>query len=88
MEWTYKISASARPKVLMRVVQVFDQQSVPMRRCLLEECGEVLQIVIVADMDEDLARRIHAKLYKLVDLVEVDLMAGRVAGDALLIESN
>jgi hypothetical protein len=88
MEWTYKISASARPKVLMRVVQVFDQQSMPMRRCVLEECGELLEIEIVAEMGEDLARRIQAKLYKLVDLLEVDLIVGRVAVDALLIESK
>jgi hypothetical protein len=88
MEWTYKISASIRPKVLMRVVQVFDQQSVLMRRCLLEECCEVLQIVIVAEVDEDLARRIQAKLYKLVDLLEVDLVVERLAADARLVDSK
>ena len=85
MEWTYKISASVRPKVLMRVVQVFDQQSVAMRRCLLEECGGLLQILIVAEVDEELAPRIQAKLYKLVDLGEVELIPGRVAADAISI---
>ena len=85
MEWTYKISASVRPKVLMRVVQVFDQQSVAMRRCLLEECGEVLEVTIVAEVDEDLARRMQAKLHKLVDLLEVEMIPGRVAEDAISI---
>jgi hypothetical protein len=79
MEWTYRISAAARPKVLSRVVQVFDQQLVSMCRCSLEEAGELLELVVTVDIEHDLAQRIHAKLYKQLDLLHIDLVAGRLS---------
>lgn len=82
MEWTYKISAAARPRVLMRIVQVFDQQMVSMSRCVLVELGGTLDIVVTAEMDAELAQRIHAKLHKQMDLTSVDLIEGRLAGAA------
>jgi acetolactate synthase regulatory subunit len=77
MEWTYRISAAARPKVLMRVVQVFDQQLVAMRRCSMEEAGNLLELSITVDIEQGLAQRIHAKLYKQHDLLHIDLIAGK-----------
>jgi hypothetical protein len=79
MEWTYRISAAARPRVLSRVVQVFDQQLVSMRRCSLEEVRDLLELVITVDIEHDLALRIHAKLYKQLDLLQIDLVAGRLS---------
>jgi hypothetical protein len=79
MEWTYRISAAARPRVLMRIAQLFDQQLVPIRVCLLEERGGLLDIVITIDVEPELAQRIHAKLYHHVDLLSVDLIAGRLS---------
>ena len=78
MEWTYRISAAARPKVLMRVVQVFDQQLVTMRRCSMDEVGELLELSVTVDIEHDLAQRIHAKLYKLHGLLQIDLIAAQV----------
>jgi hypothetical protein len=78
MEWTYRISAAARPKVLMRVVQVFDHQLVAMRRCSLDTAGELLELEIAVDIEQQLAQRIHAKLYKKLDLLQIDLIAGQV----------
>ncbi len=82
MEWTYRIRAAARPRTLMRIAQVFDQQMVSMRRCLLEETGDVVEMAITVETEEALAVRIHAKLYKLLDLHQVDLVAGpsRIGG--------
>ncbi|MCU1320876.1 MAG: hypothetical protein JWM43_525 [Acidobacteriaceae bacterium] len=77
MEWTYTINALSRPRVLMRVVQVFDQQMVPMRECRLIESGNSLRITVIIDAGEDLARRMHAKLYKQLDMEHIDLVGGR-----------
>ncbi|CAN5704811.1 hypothetical protein BH10ACI4_BH10ACI4_08340 [soil metagenome] len=77
MEWTYTINALSRPRVLMRVVQVFDQQMVNMRECRLIESGDSLRITILIDASEDLARRMHAKLYKQLNMEHIDLVAGR-----------
>ncbi len=79
MEWIYKISAAARPRVLMRIAQLFDQQLVPIRVCLLEERGGLLDIAITVEVEQELAQRIHAKLYHHVDLLSVDLVAGRLS---------
>ena len=79
MEWTYTIRAAARPRVMMRIVQVFDQQMVQMRQCLLLESGDGLDISVTIDVEEELALRIHAKLYKQEDLEHIALVAGRVS---------
>jgi hypothetical protein len=78
MEWTYKISAAARPRVLMRIAQLFDQQLVPICVCLLEQHGTLLDIVITVEVEPELAQRIHAKLYHHVDLLSVVVVAGRL----------
>lgn len=75
MVWTYRICAAARPRVLMRVAQLFDQQSVPMSRCCLLRREGMLEIEIIVDVDTELAQRIHAKLYKLEDLTDVELLS-------------
>jgi hypothetical protein len=76
MEWTYTITAASRPRVMMRIAQVFDQQMVPMRQCLLLESGQGLDISITIDVEEELALRIHAKLYKQQDVENISLAAG------------
>lgn len=73
MEWTYKINALARPRLLMRVAQVFDQQSLVMRWCVMTEAGGRVDLRIGVVANADVARRVHAKLYKCVDIDRVDL---------------
>ena len=80
MEWTYTMAAASCPRVLMRVAQVFDQQMVPMRECRLVDAGDVLRILVIVDVEEELARRMHAKLYKQIDLQAIELEAGRSGG--------
>jgi acetolactate synthase regulatory subunit len=77
MEWTYRIKAEVRPRVLMRVAHVFDQQMLSMRRCVMEERSDVADLEITVDAEEELVRRVHAKLYKLLDLLEIELHPGR-----------
>lgn len=77
MEWTYTIKAISRPRVLMRVAQVFDQQMVAMRECRLIDTGIALEITVTIEAEEYLARRMHAKLYKQQDMEQIDLIAGR-----------
>jgi hypothetical protein len=78
MEWTYKINATSGPRVLMRIAQVFDQQMVLIRACHLLDSGNKLSILITVDVGAELAQRIHAKLYKQLDLEQIDLVAGRL----------
>lgn len=77
MEWTYQIRAAARPRVLMRLAQVFDQQMVSMRRCEMLEAVDGIEISITVDISSELAERIQAKLYKQQDLLQVTLLSGR-----------
>ncbi len=79
MKWTYQISATARPRVLERVAQVFEQQMIAMQRLVLEEFQGKLAMNITVEVEEDLARRVHAKLYKQIDVLHIDLMAEHAA---------
>lgn len=76
MAWTYRITAAARPRLAMRVAQIFDQQLLEMDRFDLAREDAVTTIRISVECDESLARRIHAKLYRLADIVHVELSSG------------
>ncbi len=76
MQWTYKITAASRPKVLMRVAQVFDQQLHSMSELMLADVDGTVTIHINVDVSADLAHRIQAKLYSQLDVRNVDLAAG------------
>jgi hypothetical protein len=80
MAWTYRITAAARPRLAMRIAQVFDQQMLEVDRFELVRQDAVAVIRICVSCDESLARRIHAKLYRLTDLVQVELSDGAVQG--------
>ncbi len=80
MEWTYRISAEARPRVLGRIAQVFEQQMVPLRAFHMVTVAGLHEIAVTVDLDAELARRIHAKLWKQVDVVHVELREGAAAG--------
>jgi acetolactate synthase regulatory subunit len=76
MEWTYQITAASKPKVLMRLVQVFDQQSLVIRSLELALLDNSVKINLTVDADTALAHRIQAKLYHQLDIQNVDLLAG------------
>jgi acetolactate synthase regulatory subunit len=75
MEWTYQITAASKPRVLMRLVQLFDQQSLVIRSLELALLDNRVKINLTVDADTALAHRIQAKLYHQLDIQEVDLMA-------------
>jgi len=75
MEWTYQITAASRPRVLMRLVQLFDQQSLVIRSLELALLDNRVKINLTVDTDTALAHRIQAKLYHQLDIQEVDLLA-------------
>ena len=77
MRWTYQISAAAKPRVLLRVAQVFEQQTIALQRLVLEEYGGALKIKVTVEAEEELARRVHAKLYKQLDMLHIELLAER-----------
>ena len=76
MEWTFKIGAEARPRVLMRIAQLFEQQMVAMHTCHMVTVDGQFDILITVEVEAELAHRIHAKLWKQFDLLTVDLIAG------------
>ena len=76
MEWTYRITATSGPRVLMRVVQLFDNQRLAIRSLSLKDSDGRVDILINADTATEQARRIHAKLYHQVDILQVELTAG------------
>jgi hypothetical protein len=80
MAWTYRITAAARPRLTMRVAQIFDQQLLEVERFDLVREAAATTIRISVECDEPIARRIHAKLYRLTDLVHVELSNGRPQG--------
>ena len=75
MRWTYEITTAARPKVLMRLVQVFDQQLLTIDCLHLRTFEDHVTISLTVDVETELAYRIRAKLYNLTDIRNVDLQA-------------
>ena len=73
MEWTYEITASSKPKVLMRLVQVFDQQLLTISSLHLIQSEDHVKITVTVGVETKLAYRILAKLYNQVDVQDVDL---------------
>ncbi len=80
MAWTYRITAAARPRLAMRVAQIFDQQLLEVKHFHLVREDAVTTIRISVDCGEPIAHRIHAKLYRLTDVVRVDLASEDAAG--------
>ena len=74
MQWTYQITAASRPRVLMRLVQLFDQQSLVIQTLQLALLDNRVQINIIIDTEPELAHRLQAKLYHQVDIQNVELL--------------
>lgn len=73
MVWTYRVTAAARPRLIMRLAQVFDQQLLEIDRMEVVRQRDVTVFRIEVHCDEYLAHRIHAKLYRMADVVHVVL---------------
>ncbi|MBB5318028.1 hypothetical protein [Tunturibacter empetritectus] len=76
MRWTFQITAASRPRVLMRLVQIFDQQSLVIRSLELVLLNNRVKINLTTEVELELARRLQAKLYHQVDIEDVELHAG------------
>lgn len=75
MQWTYRITAASRPLLLRRLVQLFDQQSLVITSLKLSLLDHAVQIDLTVEVEPELARRLHAKLYHQADVKEVELLA-------------
>lgn len=73
MVWTYRITAVARPRLIMRLAQIYDQQMLEIDRMSIVRERDVTAVRIEVECDEYLAHRIHAKLYRLADIAHVEL---------------
>jgi acetolactate synthase regulatory subunit len=76
MKWTYQITAASKPRVLMRLVQLFDQQSLVIRSLELALLDNRVRISLTVEVERELALRLQAKLYHQMDIENVDLLAG------------
>jgi acetolactate synthase regulatory subunit len=77
MQWTYHITAAAQPRVLARLLQLFDQQSLDLNSLIFTRAGATLAIQLTAEIEPALAHRLHAKLYNLLDVEQVRLEPNR-----------
>jgi acetolactate synthase regulatory subunit len=75
MQWTYQITAASRPRVLMRLVQIFDQQSLVISSLNLALLDNRVRIDLTVEIEPELAQRLQAKLYHQTDIQNVDLLA-------------
>ena len=73
MQWTYEITTASRPRVLMRLVQVFDQQRLTISSLKLALLDDQVKIAVTVEVETELAYRIQAKLYSQTDIQNVDL---------------
>jgi hypothetical protein len=73
MVWTYRITAAARPRLIMRIAQIFDQQLLEIERLEVLRESNVTQMRVEVQCTEHLARRIHAKLYGTSDVIHAAL---------------
>ncbi len=83
MEWTYKITAAAKPKVLLRIVQLFEQQSLSARSIVYTVTGETVTILLHVQAETHHAHRIHAKLHSQYDIRQVELTPPQNAAEPL-----
>lgn len=81
MECTYMITADSRPRLLMRIAQVFDQQLLSLRELRLSVVDGVTTVYIHVDATPDIAHRIKAKLYSHNDIHEVHLVSENASGN-------
>jgi hypothetical protein len=75
MQWTYQITAVSKPRVLMRLVQLFEQQSLVIHSLRLALLDDRVKISLTVEVEPELAHRLQAKLYHQIDIQEVDLIA-------------
>jgi len=60
----------------MRLVQLFDQQSLVIRSLELALLDNRVRISLTVEVERELALRLQAKLYHQMDIENVDLLAG------------
>ena len=57
----------------MRLVQVFDQQSLVISSLKLARLDDWIKITLTVDVEPELAHRLRLKLYNQTDIQDVDL---------------
>lgn len=75
MEWQYTMTCTPGPRLLMRVALIFDQQLLTLEE-LTWNCvddGAMVRVRVLVRCEEGLARRMHAKLLHLYDVMTVEL---------------
>lgn len=73
MQWTYKIIATPQPRVLARVLQLFDQQLIVVQSLTLTQTEVEIRVRISAEIEPALAVRLHAKLLHVMAVEDVQL---------------
>jgi acetolactate synthase regulatory subunit len=82
MHWTYQITAASQPRVLPRLVRLFEQQPLVIRAVDLALLDRSVKISISVDAEPELARHLQARLYHQDDVQHVELLAGPPAATA------
>lgn len=75
MEWKYAMTCMTGPRLLMRIALIFDQQLLTLEE-LTWSCvddGAMVRVLVRVQCEEGLARRMHAKLLHLYDVLTAEL---------------
>jgi hypothetical protein len=76
MHWTYQITAVSQPRVLPRLVHLFEQEPLVIHSVDLALLDRSVKISISVEADPGLARHLQARLYHQADVQDVELLAG------------
>ena len=76
MNWTYQITAASQPRVLPRLVRLFEQHPLVIRALDLALLDRSVKISISIEAEPELAHHLQAKLYQQDDVQQVELLAG------------
>ena len=73
MQWTYQIVTTPQPRVLARVLQLFDQQRITVQTLVLTQTEVDIRIRLSAKIEPALASRLRTKLLDLLAIEDVQL---------------
>ncbi len=79
MHWRYQITAASQPRVLPRLIQLFEQQLLVIRAPDLALGDRSVTTNITVEADSELAQRLQAKLYHQIDVQQVELIPAQPA---------
>ena len=77
MHWTYQITAASHPRVLLQLVQFFEEQSLVISALDVALHHQSAKINLTVEAESALAHRLHAELPQQPHVRQVELLAAQ-----------